>query len=102
DGDTPVQVVASAVPLPFAVHDLRNLPERVREAEMAHRRVTCASDPFDLERPPLWRAVLLQLDEQESRLLLTLHHIIADGWSIGVLVRDLAAFYDALSRRVDP
>lgn len=52
-----------------------------------------AAGPFDLSRAPLARALLLRLSGTEHVLMLTLHHIIADGWSLGVLARDLATFY---------
>jgi amino acid adenylation domain-containing protein len=53
------------------------------------------STGFDLEKGPLIRAKLLQLDDQEHVLLLTMHHIVSDGWSMGVLVQELATLYDA-------
>ncbi|GFM76939.1 non-ribosomal peptide synthetase [Pseudomonas cichorii] len=59
--------------------------------------------PFDLERGPLVRGTLIRLGETEHVLLVTLHHIISDGWSIGVLTREVAALYDALRQgHVDP
>ena len=54
---------------------------------------------FDLEHPPLLRAVLVRLGEQRHRLLLTVHHIVSDGWSSGVLVRELVALYGAAHGR---
>ncbi|XXX72653.1 amino acid adenylation domain-containing protein [Sorangium sp. So ce134] len=56
-----------------------------------------ARTPFDLKRGPLLRARLLSLSEQEHVLLLTLHHIVSDGWSLGVLVREVTALYDAFA-----
>src|SRR5262249_49669939 len=50
---------------------------------------------FDLERGPALRAHLLELDAQEHVLLLSMHHIVSDGWSMGVLVRELSALYEA-------
>ena len=47
----------------------------------------------------MWRATLLRLGEQEHVLLLTMHHIVTDGWSVGVLVRELTTLYEAYSRR---
>ncbi|WNG58277.1 amino acid adenylation domain-containing protein [Archangium gephyra] len=57
-----------------------------------------SSRPFELSRPPLLRATLLRLGEREHVLLLTVHHIVFDGWSAGILFRELAALYDAFSR----
>jgi len=73
-----------------------DVPAGAREARQAElRRLAddCASRPFDLARPPLIRAVLLRLGESEHLLSLTLHHIVSDEWSVGVLMRELMALY---------
>ncbi len=62
--------------------------------------VADAARPFDLERGPLLRALLLVLGPERHILLLTLHHIITDGWSLAVLLRELPALYDAAVQRV--
>src|ERR1051326_9231687 len=54
--------------------------------------------PFNLARGPLLRVTLLRLGEEEHVLLLTMHHIVSDGWSMSVLVREVAALYEAYSR----
>ena len=82
----------------WQVVDLSALPEAAREAEAPRLAGEEARRPFDLARGPLLRAALLRLAEQEHVLLLTMHHIVSDGWSMGVLVRELAALYDALRR----
>ncbi len=64
-------------------------------AELPLRCAREAGTPFDLERGPLIRARLLRLAEQEHVLLVTMHHAVCDGWSIGVFRRDLAALYEA-------
>src|SRR6185295_17863208 len=56
-----------------------------------------ARRPFDLEQGPLLRARLLRLSEEEHVLLVTMHHIVSDGWSMGVLVKEVAALYSAFS-----
>ncbi len=68
---------------------------RERAARRLARRRRSA--PFDLSSGPLLRAKLLRLDEEEHVLLLTMHHIVSDGWSMGVLVRELAALYEAFA-----
>ncbi|MFN9546340.1 MAG: amino acid adenylation domain-containing protein, partial [Cyanobacteriota bacterium] len=74
-----------------------NLQERSDvAAELVHWLEKEASEPFDLEAGPLVRGRLLRLAEEEHALLLTLHHAIADGWSLGVLSRELGALYGAL------
>ena len=56
-----------------------------------------ARRPFDLARGPLFRASLLRLGDEDHVLLLNVHHIVSDGWSRGVLIREVAALYAALS-----
>jgi amino acid adenylation domain-containing protein len=91
----PVQVVeaASAVPLPEV--DLRGLPEGAREAEARRLRREEAERPFDLGRDPLLRALLLRRGEGDWTCLLAQHHIASDGWSVGRLIEEVSALYDA-------
>ncbi len=99
DGGQPVQVVRAASDLPaLEVVDLRSLPddERQRAAERAAAESTL--QPFDLATGPLLRRRLLRLADDESVLLLCLHHIVSDGWSMGVLGRELHALYAAFRR----
>src|SRR5207245_9999709 len=91
----PVQVIAPELKLRLEVEDLGALPEPEREAEARRRAKEAAAQPFDLERGPLLRARLLRLGESEHWLLLTLHHIVTDGWSSGVLRRELSLLYEA-------
>ncbi|HEX8178335.1 MAG TPA: condensation domain-containing protein, partial [Pyrinomonadaceae bacterium] len=91
----PVQLIAPALFVPLAVRDLSDQPEAEREREAIRLATEEAQRPFDLARGPLVRAALLRLDETEHVLLFTLHHIISDGWSMGVLVRELVALYTA-------
>jgi non-ribosomal peptide synthetase component F len=91
----PVQVVApaQAIALPFV--DLSAVPDPEKEARrLAHAD---AIQPFDLTRGPLLRATVLKLDEEDHVVLLTMHHIVSDGWSVGVLTREVAALYGAFS-----
>ncbi|MBN8227307.1 non-ribosomal peptide synthase/polyketide synthase [Corallococcus macrosporus] len=84
------------------VQDLSVLPEARREAE-ARRRVTeDARQPFQLEAGPLLRTALLRLGAEEHLLLVTMHHIVSDGWSMGVLVRELVSRYEAFSAGRSP
>ncbi len=93
----PVQVIGPGLTMPLPMLDLRQTPEAEREAEVRRLIDHDARKPFDLERGPLLRAALLRLGEQEHVLVMTLHHIIADGWSAGVLVREIAMTYPALA-----
>ena len=82
---------ASGLPLP--VVDLVALAEEPRERARRRHLDAAARAPFDLERGPLLRTVLLRLAPRRHVLAVVLHHIVADGWSLGVFVRELAAFY---------
>ncbi|HEX2093151.1 MAG TPA: amino acid adenylation domain-containing protein, partial [Longimicrobiaceae bacterium] len=96
EGGEPVQGVEPARPFALPVIDLTPFSGVEREAEVARYAEEEEARPFDLEAPPLLRAVLLRLGEREHVLLLTLHHIASDGWSEAVLVRELGAHYEAL------
>ncbi|HKV12552.1 MAG TPA: amino acid adenylation domain-containing protein, partial [Thermoanaerobaculia bacterium] len=91
DGD-PRQVVAEPADAVLPVIDLRGLPEEVRRQVEAEAR-----RPFDLAAGPLLRTTLLRTGEEEHVLLLTLHHIVADAWSLDVLLRELFALYEGAS-----
>ncbi len=96
-GDLVVQVIAPVFHLALPVIDLTALPAAVRgrEAEAVARRE--ARRPFDLARLPLLRATLIRREPEEHSLLLTLHHIVSDGWSTGVMIREIAALYAAFT-----
>jgi len=94
----PVQVIAPELTVPLPVVDLHSLSEAEREAEALQLAIEEAQRPFDLAKGPLLRTTLLRLDEEDHILLLTMHHIISDGWSMGVFVREMGALYEALSQ----
>ncbi len=94
----PVQRVAPpAASWPLPVVDLRGLSSARRDAERSRLALAAGKRPFDLAAGPLLRTALLQLDVDEHLLLVGLHHIVADGWAIGILVRELAAIYPELA-----
>ncbi len=91
----PVQVIAppdAAAPLPPPV-DLRGLPDDLREAEAVRHATAAIQHPFELGCGPLVRLALLRVGDREHVLALTMHHIISDGWSIDIFIRELAALY---------
>ena len=90
----PVQIIAPALKLTVPVVDLRELPETEREAEVQRLATNEAQLPFDLARGPLVRATVLRLGENEHVGLLTMHHIVSDGWSTGILIREMAILYE--------
>ncbi|MFF0087440.1 condensation domain-containing protein [Streptomyces canus] len=89
----PVQVVRAPGPLAFEVVDCGDRSPQ----ELAEMFASEACRPFDLEQGPLFRAVLHRLAEDEHVLVLVLHHIVADGWSLGVLTREVEVGYAALA-----
>jgi amino acid adenylation domain-containing protein len=101
DGE-PVQVVAPELALEMPALDLSGLAVEERERELLRLAQREVRRPFDLGRPPLLRVTLVRLDEREHVLLVTLHHIVSDGWSGGVFVRELAAHYEALAAGREP
>jgi amino acid adenylation domain-containing protein len=94
----PYQVVADPAAVPLPVTDLRGLPAADRDAAVDARRRAEVARPFDIAAEPGLRASLLHTGDDEHVLLLTLHHIVCDGWSLGVIVRELAACYPAFAR----
>src|SRR5690349_18375347 len=85
----PVQIIAEQLTLRMPVIDLQHAGER----EVMRLATEEAQRPFDLEAGPLVRARLLRLNAEDWVLIFTMHHIIADGWSMGVLVNEMAALY---------
>jgi non-ribosomal peptide synthetase component F/thioesterase domain-containing protein len=91
----PVQVIVPQLTIPLPVDDLRAFPE----PERARRAEVLAGDEarlrFDLARGPLIRTRLLRLKDEEHMLLMTVHHIVSDGWSIGIFTNELTALYQS-------
>jgi amino acid adenylation domain-containing protein len=90
-----VQVIAPSLDLPLTLVDLSAHDAEQREDQLQQTIQRWARQPFDLQHGPLSRAALVRLDHDEHVALVVLHHSIADGWSLGVLVRELAALYAA-------
>ncbi|HEX8150237.1 MAG TPA: amino acid adenylation domain-containing protein [Pyrinomonadaceae bacterium] len=93
----PVQTIDPHLRVALARLDLSGMPEAEREAESRRLAEEEARRPFDLAAGPLLRLALLRLADEEHLLLCTIHHIVSDGWSMGVLVREVAALYEAFS-----
>jgi amino acid adenylation domain-containing protein len=91
----PVQLIHDECQVRLEVEDLSFWSEAGRAAEIDRRAEAEAREGFDLAEGPLLRVKLLRLSDEEHVLLLTMHHIIADGWSMGILVREVAALYEA-------
>jgi amino acid adenylation domain-containing protein/non-ribosomal peptide synthase protein (TIGR01720 family) len=93
----PVQVILPPAPFPLPQIDLSAAPAAARPAALRRLLRDRARQPMDLERGPLIRAALVRLDPGEHVLEVTLHHIVSDGWSAGVLVRELSTLYAAFA-----
>jgi non-ribosomal peptide synthetase component F len=90
-----LQVVMPAAPVALDIVDLTHLPSGARESEALRVARAEANRPFDLRTGPVFRAVLVRLAADDHVLLLTAHHIAIDGWSIGILMRELTEAYNA-------
>lgn len=96
-GGQPIQRIGPATSLPLRVIDLRNRPMAEREAEATRLARAQMRQPFDLSHDQLIRMTLLCLGAEEYLLLVALHHIIYDGWSTGILLKELATLYTSFS-----
>ncbi|MDT5269206.1 MAG: hypothetical protein QOH49_1392 [Acidobacteriota bacterium] len=95
----PVQIIHPALPQSLKVVDLSGIGDaEQREGEARRLAGEEARQPFDLSTGPLLRASLLKLSDEEHVLLFTMHHIVSDGWSMGVLVREVSALYAAFAQ----
>lgn len=93
----PTQVVSKRLEVELPIFDLSELAEPERELETRRLLKEEARRPFDLAQGPLIRALLLRLGEQEHIFLMTMHHIITDGWSVGVMHREFTDLYQAFA-----
>jgi len=103
----PVQHIAEGGGLTLVRHDLGGLAPPQQQEQVHHWGRVEAQAPFDLEAGPLIRGRLLRLGDEEHVLLLTMHHIVSDGWSMGVLTGELSALYrayahDGVAHAADP
>jgi amino acid adenylation domain-containing protein len=94
----PLQLITPHCDILLPIVELQSLNESERENRALELAQQEAQLPFDLSTGPLLRARLLKLSEKEHIVLFTLHHIVSDGWSLGVLVKEVASLYEAFSR----
>jgi amino acid adenylation domain-containing protein len=94
----PVQVIDPLRPFELGIEDLSGLGAEMRESRAQELVRARSLERFDVSRGPLLRALLIKLAEQEYILLVTMHHIISDGWSMGVLLHELGVLYEAFSQ----
>ncbi|RAL24606.1 non-ribosomal peptide synthetase [Thermoflavimicrobium daqui] len=98
----PVQMIAESMPISVDVIDISHLQPSQREREVQRYAREEALRPFDLQKGPLVRASILRLTKEQHVLLATTHHIISDGWSVGVFHRELSQLYSAQCEGKEP
>jgi amino acid adenylation domain-containing protein len=91
----PLQVVEPIPDFPFTVEDLSGLPEADRPGAAHSSWLRFAKAPFDFERGPLFRVAVLKFTEHRYWIAIVLHQIISDGWSLGIIFRELSSIYSA-------
>ncbi|MEH2337088.1 amino acid adenylation domain-containing protein [Nostoc sp.] len=100
--EQPVQVIANSLTLSIPVVDLAELPESERAIACQKLAAKEANQPFDLANSSLIRAFVIKLREEEHVFILTIHHIVFDGWSMGIIMRELAAIYSDICNNLSP
>ena len=95
--DRLMQVIKPGVDIPLSIRDLQEVARPQQEAEVQRLAIEQAGQPFDLAQGPLVRMLLLRLAPQERVFLFTIHHIVFDGWSMGVFVQELHTLYQAFA-----
>ncbi|WP_335871248.1 amino acid adenylation domain-containing protein [Bacillus sp. 2205SS5-2] len=98
DEDDPVQIISPTLHIPITLKDFRETEEEKKSLEVERFILKETSRSFDLERGPLLNVSLLWLGEGDYILLVSMHHIISDGWSIGLLIQELGELYSAYLR----
>lgn len=98
----PVQVIQPVAPIAMPIVDIRDLPEADQGPAVAQLARAEVERAFDLTRDPMLRVTLLRLADERYVLYVTLHHIAADGWSLGVLLKELAALYGTSTTSLPP
>ena len=94
----PTQRIAPARPVMLPLVDLSNLPKSEQESELERLVAEAVQRPFDLTRDLMLRPALIRLSLDEHVLVITIHHIAADGWSLGILFDEMNALYRAFSQ----
>ena len=98
DEGRPVQTVMATAELRLRVIDLQILDHNVREQQVRRLARAEADRPFDLTQPPVLRVTVVRLGEEEQVVLVTMHHIICDGWSVSLLMKEVMRLYEVYSR----
>jgi acyl transferase domain-containing protein len=94
----PAQVIDPAVPIKLPIVELSAIETEQREVEAGRIVTEDARLPFDLEQGPLLRSFLLRLGEDDHAIILTVHHIVSDAWSTGIIIQEIATLYEIFRR----
>ncbi|NEQ78178.1 MAG: SDR family NAD(P)-dependent oxidoreductase [Okeania sp. SIO2C9] len=94
----PIQVICPVTKINISTIELQSLPETKKSAQLKQLATTEAEKPFDLEKDQVLRVTLVRLSPETHILMLTMHHIIYDGWSIGILASELCKLYEAYTQ----
>src|SRR5262249_31419113 len=94
-GGGSMQMVGPSVTIPMPIQDLQHVAPEHKEEQLLHAANAEVRRPFDLTRGPLIRALLLRLPPDGPVFVLSVHHIVTDGWSSGIFIRELCSLYDA-------
>lgn len=99
---TPLQLIKPEWPMVPEIIDLTSLPSEQRNNEARRLASEDAMEPFDLEIGPLLRTKILKLAEDEHVILFNMHHIISDGWSVSILIREFTLLYESFGKGQSP
>ncbi|HET9713504.1 MAG TPA: condensation domain-containing protein, partial [Pyrinomonadaceae bacterium] len=94
----PLQLIEPAYELPLNIIDLTDSPLEARETEATRLAIEEISKPFDLTQLPLIRVLLLRLADDDHIAVVTMHHSVSDGWSVGIFIKEMASLYNSFSR----
>jgi len=94
----PLQLIDPAYELPLNIIDLTGSPLEAREAEATRLAIQEISKPFNLTQLPLIRVLLLRLAGDDHIAVVTMHHSVSDGWSVGIFIKEMASLYNSFSR----
>ncbi|MDM8515212.1 amino acid adenylation domain-containing protein [Desulfobacterales bacterium HSG16] len=98
DSNGPFQYISDHIELPFLHKSMEKLPESEKLGQVFELAAKEAQYPFDLEKGPLLRIMLIKLAPGDHVFVLTLHHIITDAWSVGIMIREITMVYEAFSK----
>ncbi|MGZ4123463.1 MAG: condensation domain-containing protein, partial [Tumebacillaceae bacterium] len=98
----PMQIITNSQPVALRIVDLQELPTAEREAQVRHLLQAEVEQPFDLQTGPLVRFLLIQLDDAEHVLMANMHHIVSDGWSMGIFTEEFMKIYLAIVHQMEP